>query len=82
MNQIHVQTLHPTKAHRVVTAAGGCPSWISVRGGLDEDQVAQLLSSGAPIDGFGIGTSMAVSNDAPDLDIVYVTVHGFKGFPL
>lgn len=44
---------------------------IFASGGLDEDQVAKLLASGAPIDGFGIGTSMAVSNDAPDLDIVY-----------
>lgn len=44
---------------------------IIVSGGLDEDKVAQLVSSGAPIDGFGVGTSMGVSTDAPDLDIAY-----------
>jgi len=52
---------------------GACLSDMEIfaSGGLDEDQVAELLSSGAPIDGFGIGTSMGVSNDAPDLDIAY-----------
>ncbi len=44
---------------------------IFASGGLDEDVIATLLSGGAPIDGFGVGTSMGVSNDAPDLDIVY-----------
>jgi nicotinate phosphoribosyltransferase len=44
---------------------------IFASGGLDEDKVAQLVSSGAPIDGFGVGTSMGVSKDAPDLDIAY-----------
>ncbi len=38
---------------------------------LDEEAVEALVSSGAPIDGFGVGTSMGVSSDAPDLDIVY-----------
>lgn len=44
---------------------------IFASGGLDEDKIAQLVSSGAPIDGFGVGTSMGVSKDAPDLDIAY-----------
>ena len=44
---------------------------IFASGGLDEYKVAQLVSSGAPIDGFGVGTSMGVSKDAPDLDIAY-----------
>lgn len=44
---------------------------IFASGGLDEDKIAQLVASGAPIDGFGVGTSMGVSNDAPDLDIAY-----------
>jgi nicotinate phosphoribosyltransferase len=44
---------------------------IFASGGLDEDAIAALVSAGAPIDGFGVGTSMGVSNDAPDLDIVY-----------
>lgn len=44
---------------------------IFASGGLDEDAVDDLVSAGAPIDGFGVGTSMGVSADAPDLDIVY-----------
>jgi nicotinate phosphoribosyltransferase len=44
---------------------------IFASGGLDEDTIAELLSSGAPIDGFGVGTHMGVSSDAPDLDIAY-----------
>jgi nicotinate phosphoribosyltransferase len=44
---------------------------IFVSGGLDEYKIAELLSSGAPIDGFGIGTSMGVSSDVPDLDIAF-----------
>lgn len=44
---------------------------IFASGGLDEDKVAQLVASSAPINGFGVGTSMGVSKDAPDLDIAY-----------
>jgi nicotinate phosphoribosyltransferase len=44
---------------------------IFASGGLDEDAIAALVSAGAPIDGFGVGTSMGVSSDAPDLDIAY-----------
>ncbi len=38
---------------------------------LDEYEIDRLISSGAPIDGFGVGTAMGVSADAPYLDIVY-----------
>ena len=44
---------------------------IFASGGLDEQRIAKLLSAGAPIDGFGVGTSMGVSDDAPALDIAY-----------
>ena len=44
---------------------------IFASGGLDEYTVAALVASGAPIDGFGVGTSMGVSDDAPTLDIAY-----------
>ncbi len=44
---------------------------IFASGGLDEDAIAALVSAGAPVDGFGVGTSMGVSRDVPDLDIVY-----------
>ena len=44
---------------------------IIASGSLDEYEIDALLSSGAPLDGFGVGTAMGVSADAPFLDIVY-----------
>ncbi|MFO7813803.1 MAG: nicotinate phosphoribosyltransferase, partial [Pelovirga sp.] len=44
---------------------------IFASGGLNEDKITELISAGAPVDGFGVGTSMGVSKDAPDLDIAY-----------
>jgi nicotinate phosphoribosyltransferase len=44
---------------------------IVASGGLDEARIASLVSSGAPIDSFGVGTAMSVSDDAPALDIAY-----------
>ena len=41
---------------------------------LDEDAIAGLLAAGAPIDGFGVGSALGVSRDAPTLDIVYKLV--------
>jgi nicotinate phosphoribosyltransferase len=38
---------------------------------LDEDRIATLVAEGAPIDGFGVGTKMGVSEDAASLDIAY-----------
>jgi len=42
--------------------------------GLDEWSVDALLQGGAPIDGFGVGTSLGASVDAPTLDLVYKLV--------
>ena len=44
---------------------------IFASGGLDEDSVAAMLHAGAPIDGFGMGTSLTTSSDVPALDCVY-----------
>lgn len=58
-------------ARRLLDDAGLTTVEIFASGGLDEDTIAGLLAAGAPIDGFGVGTSMGVSSDAPDLDIAY-----------
>nr|BAL59827.1 nicotinate phosphoribosyltransferase [Candidatus Acetothermum autotrophicum] len=58
-------------ARRMLDDAGLSSVKIFASGGLDEERIAQLLQAGAPIDGFGVGTYMGVSRDAPDLDIVY-----------
>jgi nicotinate phosphoribosyltransferase len=44
---------------------------IFASGNLDEYRIAALLGAGAPIDGFGVGTSLVTSSDAPSLDAVY-----------
>lgn len=44
---------------------------IFASGGLNEHELARLSADGAPIDGFGVGTDLDVSTDAPYLDCVY-----------
>jgi nicotinate phosphoribosyltransferase len=44
---------------------------IFASGGLDEDDLVRMLDANAPIDGFGVGTSLTTSSDAPALDCVY-----------
>jgi nicotinate phosphoribosyltransferase len=44
---------------------------IFASGGLDEDSVGRMLAAGAPINGFGMGTSLTTSSDVPALDCVY-----------
>lgn len=48
--------------------------------GLDEHAIARLLDAGAPIDGFGPGTKLAVAPDATDLDMAYKLV-AYNGQP-
>jgi nicotinate phosphoribosyltransferase len=44
---------------------------IFASGNLDEYALERLIAQQAPIDGFGIGTRLAVSEDAPTLECVY-----------
>jgi nicotinate phosphoribosyltransferase len=44
---------------------------IFASGGLDEDELARMMDANAPIDGFGVGTSLTTSSDAPALDCAY-----------
>jgi nicotinate phosphoribosyltransferase len=44
---------------------------IFASGGLTEDSVADFLRAGAPVDGFGMGTSLTTSSDVASLDCVY-----------
>jgi nicotinate phosphoribosyltransferase len=44
---------------------------IFASGGLDEDELVRILGANAPIDGFGIGTSLTTSSDASALDCAY-----------
>lgn len=57
---------------RAILDAGGLPHvTIFASGNLDEFRLLELLTSGAPIDGFGVGTRMNTSSDAPYLDCAY-----------
>ncbi|MEM2099015.1 MAG: nicotinate phosphoribosyltransferase [Candidatus Bathyarchaeia archaeon] len=44
---------------------------IFASGNLDEYRIAELLSSGAAIDAFGVGTRMGTSADKPYVDVIY-----------
>jgi nicotinate phosphoribosyltransferase len=61
-------------ARRILDAARLQRVGIFASGGLNEDEIARLIAAGAPIDGFGVGTDMGVSRDAPALDIAYKLV--------
>lgn len=61
-------------ARRALDDGGHPDVRIVVSGGLDEERIAELVAEGAPIDGFGVGTALAVSRDHPALDIVYKLV--------
>ncbi|NMT64510.1 nicotinate phosphoribosyltransferase [Marinobacter orientalis] len=56
---------------KMLDEAGLTDIKIMASGGLDEYRIAELLSSGAPIDGFGVGTAIGVSNDEPALELAY-----------
>jgi nicotinate phosphoribosyltransferase len=62
------------EVRRILDAAGLAYVRIFASGGLDEDEIARCLATGAPIDAFGVGTRMNVSADAPYLDIAYKLV--------
>ncbi len=62
---------HARQVRRILDE-GGLPQ-ITLFGSsdLDEHRLRELLADGAPFDGFGIGTRLDASTDAPTLDLVY-----------
>jgi nicotinate phosphoribosyltransferase len=65
---------------RILDAGGLAGVSIFASGGLDEDLIAALVAAGAPIDGFGVGTSLTTSADVPALDCVY-KLEEYAGLP-
>ena len=59
------------KVRDILDRGGHTDIKIFASGGIDELEVQALLAAGAPIDGFGIGTSLDVSTDLPALDCAY-----------
>jgi nicotinate phosphoribosyltransferase len=70
-----------SRVRRVLDKDGLHEVAILASGGLDEREIDRLLSSGAPIDGFGVGSKLGVPVDAPDVDMVYKLV-AFDGRPV
>ncbi|HTX01959.1 MAG TPA: nicotinate phosphoribosyltransferase [Acidimicrobiales bacterium] len=68
-------------ARRRLDAAGLSAVHIFASGNLDEHGLARLVATGAPVDGAGIGTRLAVSSDAPYLESVYKLV-AYEGRPV
>ncbi len=68
------------KTRDLLDAAGLPHVEVFASGSLDEFAVDALLAAGAPIDGFGVGTKVGVSADAPWTDCVYKLVE-YDGRP-
>lgn len=62
---------HAFEARQQLDAAGLQSVGIILSGGLDEYTITALTAQNVPVTGFGVGTAMAVSDDAPALDLVY-----------
>ncbi|MGB5079866.1 MAG: nicotinate phosphoribosyltransferase, partial [Burkholderiales bacterium] len=65
---------------RILDEGGLSQATIFASGNLDEYRLRDLLASGSPIDGFGVGTSLVTSSDAPFLDAVY-KLQEYAGVP-
>jgi nicotinate phosphoribosyltransferase len=65
---------------RILDAGGLAEVRIFASGGIDEDAVVAMLRAGAPIDGFGIGSSLTTSSDVPGLDCAY-KLQEYAGLP-
>lgn len=59
------------EARRLLDKAGLEQVDIFISGNLDEYAIADLMRRGARIDGFGVGTLMGTSADAPTIDFSY-----------
>ena len=62
---------HARRVRQILDDGGLEKTTIFASGNLDEYRMYELSSSGAPIDGFGVGTALDVSSDAPSLDCAY-----------
>ncbi|MGO8912429.1 MAG: nicotinate phosphoribosyltransferase [Bradyrhizobium sp.] len=59
------------RVRHILDEGGLTDTTIFASSGLDEDQIRSMLAAGAPINGFGVGTSLTTSSDIPALDCAY-----------
>jgi nicotinate phosphoribosyltransferase len=69
------------EVRRILEEAGLRNTQIFASGAFDEFTIQKVLSQGAEIDSFGVGTKMGVSADAPYLDMAYKLVK-YGGHPV
>lgn len=69
------------EVRRILDEAGLKEVIIFASGGFDEFEIEEVLSKGARVDAFGVGTKMGVSADAPYNDIAYKLVE-YDGRPV
>jgi nicotinate phosphoribosyltransferase len=62
---------HARKVRQILDSGGLNHVTIFASGDLDEYVLRDMFSSGAPVDGLGIGTHMDTSSDMPYLDCAY-----------
>jgi nicotinate phosphoribosyltransferase len=69
------------ESRRLLDEAGRQDVRIIASGDLNEYRIHELVSSGAPIDMFGVGTELVTSRDEPSLNTVYklVELHTPRG---
>jgi len=68
------------EVRRMLDQAGLKQVTIFASSSLDEYEIQRLVNSGAPIDAFGVGTRLAVMEDASHLDMAYKLVeYGGRG---
>lgn len=63
--------MHARSVRAILDTAGLPQIRIMASGGLDDRSLQTLVGQGAPIDSFGIGTSLTTASDAPALDCAY-----------
>lgn len=71
---------HARRVRRILDEGGLGSAHIFASGNLDETKLRDLIQAGAPIDGFGVGTRMNTSADAPYFDCAYKLV-AYDGRP-
>jgi nicotinate phosphoribosyltransferase len=72
---------HSRASRRLLDDAGLNAVEVFASGGLDEYSIDALVQAGAPIGGYGVGTRLGTSADAPHADFVYKLV-AFQGQPV
>jgi nicotinate phosphoribosyltransferase len=66
-------------ARRMLDDAGMTDARIAASGDLNEERIAELVTAGAPIDLWGVGTDLGTSRDSPVVNGVYKLVADRRG---